>query len=90
MLKYLTKKADNSKYAQILYTSLRMDIIHGQICMSKYQEWKRDQKTVAHEDVDDVLKEDEDETMTINVPSPKGILKRRSKMDKKSKSQITR
>ena len=87
MIEYLTTKADNSRYARVLYNALRMDIIHGQICMSKYTEWKRDQKTVAHEDMEDVLKE----KVVENVNSPKSVLKSslkpRSKLDVRSRSK---
>lgn len=42
VLQYLTTKSDQSMYARMLYNCLRMDIIHGQICMSKYTQWKQD------------------------------------------------
>ena len=42
LLDQLIQKLDDSKYSDELYTMLRMDIIHGQICMAKYFNWKQE------------------------------------------------
>ena len=41
----LMMQLDDSRHSNEVYDALKMDIIHAQICLAHYFEWKEEQKT---------------------------------------------
>ena len=59
----LALKLDDTRYSDELYKYLRMDIIHGQICLANYFNWKQDltkkQETEGKSLFEEIVLEDE-------------------------------
>ena len=71
LLNHLTMKLGDSRHDNELTSQLRLDVIHGQICLASYHEWRQNQKmkqiNEASNFFTDALKKDEKASNVTNM-----------------------
>ena len=89
LIDHLSKKEDETKFQQDIFKELRLDIIHGQICLAEYTKWKQDQKQKAYKDPNPPEKKPKKTMLEHLRALQKKIGRVKNKDSDSSKSSIT-